>query len=104
MNRPWLVLPLLALLTAGCGRGRGAGTDSPPAGAGRPQVVANFYPVSEAARRVGGDRIAVTNLTPAGAEPHDLELSPRQVDLIEGAGLVLYLGHGFQPGVEKVAG
>src|SRR2546425_841813 len=36
MNRPWLVLPLLALLTAGGGRGPGAGPDSPPAAAPRP--------------------------------------------------------------------
>src|SRR6266508_5468629 len=67
---------------------------------GRTTVVANFYPVFEAAREVGGDRVTVTNLTPAGAEPHDLELSPKQVDQILDADLVLYMGKGFQPAVE----
>jgi len=98
----WFVVLVLALTVAGCGHGRKAEVGS--AGAVRPPVVANFYPVDEAARRVGGDRVTVLNLTPAGVEPHDLEVSPKQVDLIEGAELVLYLGHGFQPGVEKVAG
>jgi zinc transport system substrate-binding protein len=39
------------------------------------------------------------NLTPAGAEPHDLELTPRAVSRIQRASVVLYLGHGFQPAV-----
>lgn len=68
---------------------------------GRVAVVASFYPVFEAAQRVGGDGSAVTNLTPAGAEPHDLELTSRQVDRIEDASLVFFLGQDFQPGVEK---
>ncbi|MGH9003895.1 MAG: metal ABC transporter solute-binding protein, Zn/Mn family [Acidimicrobiia bacterium] len=89
------------LLATACGGGGGGGGS---AGAdGRPQVVAAFYPLFEAARVVGGDRVDVVNLTPAGTEPHDLELTPRQVDLIEGADLVVYLGGGFQPGVEEVA-
>ncbi|HSH62011.1 MAG TPA: metal ABC transporter substrate-binding protein, partial [Acidimicrobiales bacterium] len=53
--------------------------------------------------RVAGGRAEVTNLTPAGTEPHDLELTPRQVDQLEDADLVLYLGGGFQPALEKVA-
>jgi zinc transport system substrate-binding protein len=66
-------------------------------------VVASFYPVAEAARRVGGQQAEVTNLTAAGSEPHDLELTPGQVDRLEDADLVLYLGRAFQPAVERVA-
>lgn len=66
------------------------------------QVVASFYPLAEAAERVGGDRVEVTNLTPAGTEPHDLELSTDQVDAILDADLVLYLGEGFQPAVSEI--
>lgn len=63
--------------------------------------MASFYPAFEAAHRVGGERASVTNLTPPGAEPHDFELSPRQIDRIAAADLLLYLGEGFQPGVER---
>ena len=42
-------------------------TDEPTDG--RLAVVASFYPVFEAAARVGGDAASVANLTPAGAEP-----------------------------------
>jgi zinc transport system substrate-binding protein len=42
-------------------------------------VVAAFYPLAFAAERVGGPSVQVSNLTPAGAEPHDLELTPDDV-------------------------
>ena len=77
---------------------------SPAAAGSKRSVVAAFYPVAYAAERVGGNRVDVTNLTPAGAEPHDLELTPDQIDEILDADVVLELGHGFQPAVEKAAG
>lgn len=64
--------------------------------------MAGFYPLAFAAGQVGGDEIKVTNLTPAGAEPHDLELTPRDIEEILDADFVLYVGEGFQPAVEEV--
>jgi zinc transport system substrate-binding protein len=63
-------------------------------------VVASFYPLAFAAERLAGDCVDVLDLTPAGVEPHDLELDPSDVEAIATADLVLYLGGGFQPGVE----
>ena len=63
-------------------------------------VVAGFYPLAEAAREVGGEGVRVANLTPAGAEAHDVELSTDQLDAVLDADLVLYLGGGFQPALE----
>jgi zinc transport system substrate-binding protein len=76
----------------------------PNADGGGVAVVASFYPLAEAARQVGGDLVSVTNLTAPGVEPHDLELTPDQVESIATADLVLYLGGGFQPGVEDAVG
>jgi zinc transport system substrate-binding protein len=86
------VLVALVLATEGCG---GATRSSDKT------VVAAFYPVAWAAQSIGGTRVHVVNLTPPGAEPHDIELTPRDVEQIDDAGLVLYLGSGFQPAVEK---
>jgi zinc transport system substrate-binding protein len=63
-------------------------------------VVASFYPLAEAARRVGGADVTVVNLTPPGVEPHDLELSGSDVRAIADADLVLYFGDGFQLSLE----
>ena len=93
-----LAVVLAMGLGAACGAGGGAGD-----GDGRPRVVAAFYPLYEAAQRVGGERVQVSNLTPAGSEPHDLELSSGQVDRIEDAAVVLFLGRGVQPALEKAA-
>src|SRR3954466_4769866 len=81
-----------ALALSGCAGARAA--DRPTDG--RLSVVASFYPLEYAAQRVGGDRVDVSDLTKAGAEPHDLELSPRQVASVVDADLVVYL-RGFPP-------
>ena len=76
-----------------------------PAGASRSKVsvAASFYPVAFAAEKVGGTRVDVTNLTPIGAEPHDLELNSEQLDRLLEAKVAFVLGNGFQPAVEKAA-
>jgi zinc transport system substrate-binding protein len=91
------LLAVLAAVVAGCG-GDASGESS-----AKVQVVAGFYPLAWAAEQVGGSRVEVTNLTPAGAEPHDLELSVRDAEAVRSADLVLYLGGGFQPALEEAA-
>jgi zinc transport system substrate-binding protein len=76
----------------------GCGGDSPAAD-GKLDVVVGFYPLQYAVEQVGGPHVSVRNLTRAGAEPHDLELTPREVGQVSRAGLVVYL-KGFQPGVD----
>ena len=66
--------------------------------------MASFYPLAFAAEQVGGPGLNVENLTPPGAEPHDLELSPIDAAALRDARLVLLLGHGFQPQLEDAAG
>ena len=98
-------LPLaaaLALALTACG-GSNAGGPTRPAPA-RLDVIAGFYPLAFAAAAIGRGRVDVTNLTPPGAEPHDLELSPRDVQRVRAAGLVLYLGQRFQPALEDAVG
>ena len=64
-------------------------------------VVASFYPLAFVAERVGGDHVTVTNLTPPGVEPHDLELTPDDLEAIAAADVVIDVGGGFQPSVEE---
>jgi len=87
-------LLVIALLSSGA-----AATAAP---AGRIAVVASFYPLYEFARQVGGDRVTVRNLVPAGAEPHDYELTPREVIAVNEARVVIYNGAGLEPWVQKL--
>jgi zinc transport system substrate-binding protein len=93
-----VALVVASTVVAGCGGG-----GSKTASTGKAKVVAAFYPLAEAVRRVGGPHVQVEDLTPAGAEPHDLELRPSQVDDVRTANAVVIMGSGFQPSVERAA-
>jgi zinc transport system substrate-binding protein len=81
-----------------------SGQDTAASSSGTKKVVAAFYPLAYAAEEIGASTVEVANLTPPGAEPHDLEVSPQDVQQIDDADLVLLLGHGFQPQLEDAAG
>jgi len=74
---------------------------------GRLGVVASFYPLQFVAEVVGSDRVSVTNLTPPGAEPHELELTGDDTASLQDADLVVFLA-GFMPAlddaIQNVAG
>ncbi len=82
---------VLACAVGACGGG--------PSEPGRVDVVAGFYPLQYATERVGGDRVAVTNLAAPGVEPHDLELTPGDVRHLDDADLIVALP-GFQPALD----
>lgn len=63
------------------------------------KVTASFYPMQFLTERIGGEHVAVTSLTKPGVEPHDLELTPRQIGSISESDYVLYL-KGIQPAVD----
>jgi zinc transport system substrate-binding protein len=90
-----LILAACCLALPACG-GRSGG--------GKERVVAGFYPLAFAAQQLGGRQVEVENLTPPGAEPHDIEISPSDVEAVRSADLVLLLGRGFQPELERAAG
>jgi zinc transport system substrate-binding protein len=92
-----IILILLAAVCSGCGGGGGSDGE-------QTSVVASFYPLAYAAEEVGGPTVRVRNLTPPGAEPHDLEATPGDVQELHDADLVLLLGGGFQPQLEDAAG
>lgn len=62
-------------------------------------VVASFYPMQFLAEEIGGTHVSVSTLTKPGVEPHDLELSPRQIGGLGDADYILYL-KGIQPAVD----
>jgi zinc transport system substrate-binding protein len=98
-RRLGVVACLLSLLAAAaCASTGSAGTLTRTPGQLR--IVVAFYPLQFVAQRVAGDHAAVSDLTQPGAEPHDVELTPRQVASLTTASLVIY-EKGFQPAVDE---
>ncbi|GLZ11024.1 zinc ABC transporter substrate-binding protein [Actinomadura sp. NBRC 104425] len=95
-------VPLTAVAAAGL-LGLTACGDSDAAAGGKgggTEVVASFYPMAWLAQKVGGPDASVATLAKPGAEPHDLELTPRQVADIGEADFAVYV-KGVQPAVDK---
>jgi zinc transport system substrate-binding protein len=66
------------------------------------QVTTSFYPLYFFAKQIGGNAINVTNLTPAGSEPHDYEPTASQIDTIYKSQLFIYNGNGLEPWADKI--
>ncbi len=106
MRRSTAALSLSAALLvataalSSCGSSDSASSNGPSGDRpGAVTVAASFYPLQWMAEQVGGDHVEVANLTKPGAEPHDLELTPKDVAALDEADVVAYLS-GFQPSVD----
>jgi zinc transport system substrate-binding protein len=93
------VAALVLIVLASCGDDDDSDAASGQASSDVISIEASFYPLQWMAQQVGGDQVDVTSLTKPGAEPHDLELTPRDVADITDADVVVYLS-GFQPAVD----
>ncbi len=100
----WVASVLLAAIMLGTLVPLPTATSGPRslAAAEKMAVVASFYPMFEFARQVGGERVTVRNLTPAGAEPHDYEPTPGDIIAINSAKVLVYNGAGLEPWVKKL--
>lgn len=86
---------LLLVVLAACG-----GSEEPDDS--RRSIVTAFYPLTFVATSVAGDEANVSSITPAGVEPHDLELTAAQVRRVSEADLLIYVGQGFQPALDRL--
>jgi ABC-type Zn uptake system ZnuABC Zn-binding protein ZnuA len=58
-------------------------------------VAATIFPLASIASEIGGDRVSVTTIIPAGSDPHEFEITPTSARAIEGADLVLLVAKTF---------
>ncbi|MEW6423125.1 MAG: zinc ABC transporter substrate-binding protein [Bacillota bacterium] len=86
---------------AACAPSRQADNSPPPA---KITVAATIFPLYDFTRQVGGERVAVVKVLPAGAEPHSWEPSPKDVAAVFGARLFVFNGAGMEPWAEKLKG
>lgn len=65
-------------------------------------VYTSFYPMYDLTKKVGGDKINLKNLIPAGTEPHDWEPTPGDMGNLEKADVLIYNGAGMETWIDKV--
>jgi zinc transport system substrate-binding protein len=95
-----LAIVLLGLL---CGFACGSRTES-----GKLKVVVTIFPLADFVKNVGGDRVEVVTLLPAGASPHTYDLTPGDMKaaaearlmVINGAGLDFWIVEAVESGAD----
>src|SRR3990172_9906135 len=102
MNRRISAVPALLLIAAVLSASMLSACARVPQASDRVTVIASFYPLAEFARRIGGDRVDVRTLVPAGVAAHDHEPTPRDIVTLERARLFIYNGAGFEPWVDRL--
>jgi ABC-type Zn uptake system ZnuABC Zn-binding protein ZnuA len=90
---------MAAVLTAGC-----AGDDANGDDGDRLRVVTTLEILADMTRQVGGDRVEVTALLPAGADPHTFELVPSRVADVARSDVAFANGLGLEGNVLDVVG
>lgn len=96
--RSGLVL-LLAFVLAACGSATASA--SPVGGL---QVVTTTTVFADIVRNVGGDRVTVTSIIPAGVGPEDYEPKPDDARLVAGARLIVKNGVGLDDFLDRLLG
>ena len=77
-------------------------------GAGEPRntavnkAAATIFPVADLVKRVGGEKIEIITILPAGANPHTFELTPRAIKKLKGVRVVFMIGHDFDGWVRAI--
>ncbi len=92
--KPFIICLVLLVFFAGC--------VAQEKESGKIKIVTTFYPLYEFSKRIGGDKVEVSILIPAGVEPHDWEPRPGDIIKVESARIFVYNGAGFEPWVVEM--
>jgi zinc transport system substrate-binding protein len=92
-----VLLVVLVFCFSGCSR-----QEKQSATSGKLPVVASIFPVYEFVRVVGGDRVAVTQLLPPGAEVHNFEPKPADMVHVGQARLFVFTNPAMEPWAAKL--
>ena len=65
-------------------------------------VYTSFYVMNDFAEKIGGDKINITNLVPAGTEPHDWEPTAKDIVKLQQADVFIYNGAGMETYIDKI--
>lgn len=100
-----LLIGALVLIILGMGiyafRHRAQSTQQTTQSPNKLHIVTSFYPMAFFAQQITGDKADITNVTPAGAEPHDYEPSTQDIAKMEQANLIILNGN-VEPWGDKV--
>ena len=91
-----IIIILFSIITITCNNNDNKNTS------GKLQIYTSVYPIYDFTKKIGGEKIAVYNMTKAGAEPHDFEITSKDMANLSKADLFIYNGGGMEHWVDAV--
>ena len=91
-----IIIILFSIITITCNNNDNKNTS------GKLQIYTSVYPIYDFTKKISGEKIAVYNMTKAGAEPHDFEITSKDMANLSKADLFIYNGGGMEHWVDAV--
>lgn len=76
--------------------------NKPKSNAEKLQIYASIYPIYDFAKKIGGEKADVYNMTSSGSEPHDFEITSKDMGNLTKADLFIYNGGGMEHWADTV--
>lgn len=91
-------LSIIFLFGVGCSKG----SQTADVKDGKLSVYTSFYTMYDFTKKIGGDRINLTNIVPTGTEPHDWEPKAKDISNLEKADVFIINGSGMEVWADKI--
>lgn len=88
-----IIMPVILILTALMGL---------PAQGASVKVAATIFPLADITRQIGGNRVEIVTLLPAGASEHSFEPTASKMRQVSGSQLLVRIGAGMDSWAEKL--
>jgi zinc transport system substrate-binding protein len=92
MKKMWIIIPALFFVCQ----------NLPEQNPAKLTVAASILPLADFCRHVGGDRVEVLTVVPAGADPHTFSLTPQKVRSLSRVDVLVINGLGFEFWTQKL--
>lgn len=96
----FIIIILLSIFVLNCNKNGDKNSDKNILG--KLQIYTSIYPIYDFTKKIGGERITVYNMTKAGAEPHDFEITSKDMANLSKADLFIYNGGGMEHWVDTI--
>jgi zinc transport system substrate-binding protein len=107
LKKAFTVITFITLLTSvlflvfGCTTKQSPAIQADKTSLSKPVIYTSIYPIYDFVNKIGGDKVIIKNILPAGAEPHSYEPSARLLAELSKAQLFIYNGVGMEPYLDK---
>lgn len=101
-NTFFIIIILLSIFILNCNKNKNSDKNNDKDTSDKLQIYTSIYPIYDFTKKIGGEKISVYNMTKAGAEPHDFEITSKDMANLSKVDLFIYNGGGMEHWVDTI--